>query len=91
MARKAAVIGLLGLVQDEVDEVKAGDERGRQVDVVHDGQARVVARAHRVGRRQHARARVQRGDDACLGHRDCLLLHHLMQLHSQSGVNPWQV
>ena len=83
VAREAPVVGLIGLVQDEVDEVKAGDEGGRQVQVVHDGQARVVARAHRVGGRQHARARVERCDNARLGHRHCLLLHHLVQLRAQ--------
>ena len=48
--RQRAVRGLVGLVQDEVDKVEARDERGRQADVVDDGEARVVPRADGVGR-----------------------------------------
>ena len=37
----------------QVDEVEARHEGGRQLDVLHNRQLRVVARAHRVGGRQH--------------------------------------
>lgn len=59
-----------------------GDEGGREVDVVDDGQAGVVAGAHGVGGRQHGRARIERRNDARLGHRHRLLLHNLVQLHA---------
>ena len=66
--------------QDEVDEVEAGEEGGGQVDVVDDGEARIVARADGVGGGEDAGARVERRDDARLGHAHRLLLHHLVQL-----------
>ena len=50
MARQSAVRGLVGLVQDEVDEVEARDEGGREADIVDDGEAGVVPRADGVGR-----------------------------------------
>jgi len=53
------------------------EQRGRQVDVLGDGQVGVVARAHRIGARAHAGARVERGDEARLGHAYRLLLHRL--------------
>ena len=56
------------------------------MDVVDNGEARVVAGANRVGRCQHGGARVQRGNDARLGNRHRLLLHHLVQLHRRSAV-----
>ena len=57
------------------------------MDVVNNGEARVVAGADGVGRRQHGGARVERGDDARLGHRHRLLLHHLMQLQRSSTIS----
>lgn len=41
----------------QVDEVEAGHERGRQLDVLHHRQRGVVARAHRVGARKHCEER----------------------------------
>lgn len=56
------------------------EQRGRQVDVLRDGQLRVVARADGVGARQHGAARVEGGYEAGLGHRNRLLLHGLVKL-----------
>ena len=50
VARQRAVRSLVGLVQDQIDQVEARDERGREADVVDDGEARVVPRADGVGR-----------------------------------------
>ena len=40
---------LINLVQDQVDEVKAGQQAGGQLDVVYHAHTWVVAAAHRIG------------------------------------------
>lgn len=70
---------VLAIIQHEVNEVEPGQERRCQVDVVGDADVRVVAAADGVGARQDAGARIERGDEAGLGHGDGLLLHHLVQ------------
>mmetsp|Transcript_177622 Transcript_177622/g.432143 ORF Transcript_177622/g.432143 Transcript_177622/m.432143 type:complete len:267 (+) Transcript_177622:779-1579(+) len=79
MARQAGVAVLVDLVEHQVDEVEAGEQRRGQLEVVHHGALRVPARLDRVGRRQHRRAGVQARHDAGLCDRDRLLLHSLMQ------------
>lgn len=53
----------------QVDEVESGQERGRQLDVLDHGQARVVPAFHRVGRRQDGRTRVEGADHSRLRNR----------------------
>mmetsp|Transcript_9575 Transcript_9575/g.19836 ORF Transcript_9575/g.19836 Transcript_9575/m.19836 type:complete len:529 (+) Transcript_9575:859-2445(+) len=79
MLRQLAVTCLVCLVQDEVDQVEAGEEGGGQLDVVHHGHVGVVAGPDGVGGGEHGGAGVEGGDDARLGHRHRLLLHHLVQ------------
>ena len=81
VARQLAIIGFVSLVQDEVDEIKSRDEGGWQVNIVNDRQTWVVSRADGVGTGQHTGSRIERGNNACLSNADCLLLHHLVQLH----------
>mmetsp|Transcript_16612 Transcript_16612/g.50416 ORF Transcript_16612/g.50416 Transcript_16612/m.50416 type:complete len:211 (-) Transcript_16612:1135-1767(-) len=70
---------LVHLVEHEVNQVEAREQRGRQVDVVDDGSLRVVLGVDRVGGGEDGRARVERADDARLCDRDRLLLHRLVQ------------
>lgn len=71
---------LVRLVQHQVDEVKTRQQCRWQHDVFDDAQSWVVAALYRVGRRQYTGAGIQGGNDARLGNRDGLLLHHFMQL-----------
>ena len=57
---------LVGLVEDQVDQVEAREQRRPQVDVVDDGALGVVLGVDRVGARKHGGARVERADDARL-------------------------
>ena len=75
------VCGVIDLVQHQVDEVKSGHQARGQLDVVNDADAWVVAAAHWVSACQDTSPGIQSSNDAGLGHRYCLLLHHLMQLH----------
>ena len=65
MLGELAVVLYVGLVQDQVDEVEAREQRGRQLDVLHHREFGVVPALHGVRRRQYRGARVQRCDDAC--------------------------
>lgn len=60
------------LIQDEEDEVKAREEGGGEVHVVHDGQLRIVARVDRVRRGQDRCTGVEGADDTGLCDRDGL-------------------
>lgn len=53
----------------QVDEVESGKQRGRQLDVLDYGQARVVTALHRVRRRQNGRACVESANYPSLGDR----------------------
>ena len=81
------VCGVVDLVQHQVDEVKPGHQARGQLDIVNDADAWVVAAAHWVGACQDTSPGVQGSNDAGLGHRHCLLLHHLMQLHKYTIVS----
>lgn len=65
----------IGCVEHEEEDVEAGEQRGRQVDVLDGGDARVVAAVERVGGREDRGARVEGGGDAGFGDGDGLLLH----------------
>ena len=78
------VCGVIDLVQHQVDEVKPGHQARGQLDIVNDADAWVVAAAYWVGACQDTSPGIQGSDDAGLGHRHCLLLHHLMQLHEMT-------
>ena len=67
------VEGLVHFVEDEVEEVEAGDERRREIDVAGDGQVHVVFGAHGIGGGEEGRAGVEGGYDARFGYRDSLL------------------
>lgn len=84
VARQLLVELLVGRVQQQVDEVEAGHEGRRQLQVGHHAHARIVARAHGVGGSQHAGAGIELRDDTCLGDRHRLLLHDLVQLHTRT-------
>jgi len=66
------------LVLNQPEEVKTREQGGRQLDVLLDGAARVVAAVGGIGSGQDGDAGVESGQDAGLGDRDCLLLHHLV-------------
>ena len=76
--RQALVIVARGRVEDQVENVKAAQQRSRQVDVVHGRHARVVPAIQRVRRGQNRRAGVERRVDAGLADGDGLLLHDLV-------------
>jgi hypothetical protein len=67
------VEGLVHFVEDEVEEVEAGDERRREIDVAGDGQVHVVFGAHGIGGGEEGGAGVEGGYDARFGYRDSLL------------------
>ena len=73
MLSELAVDGLVHLVEDEVEEVEAGDERRGQIDVAGDGQIHVVLGAYGIGGGEEGRAGVEGGYDAGFGYRDGLL------------------
>lgn len=78
---------LVSLVQDEPHEVKAGQQGGRQRDVLCGRAPGVVAAVCRVRSSQEGGARVQCGGDACFGNAHRLLLHHLPQApHVSAGL-----
>lgn len=64
-----------GGVEDEVEDVEAGEEGGGEVDVLHGGDFGVVAAVERVGCGEDGGAGVERGGDAGFGDGDGLLLH----------------
>ena len=64
---------LVHFVEDEVEEVEAGDERRREIDVASDRQVHVVLGSHRIGGSKDGRAGVEGGYDARFGYRDSLL------------------
>lgn len=72
--REAAVVDLVNLVEDEVEQVEPRDERRGEVNVARDGPVEVVLGPDRVRAGEDGRARVERRDDARLGDRDRLLL-----------------
>jgi hypothetical protein len=47
--RQFTVEGLVHFVEDEVEEVEAGDERRWEIDVARHGQVHVVFRSHGIG------------------------------------------
>ena len=49
MPRQLPVCGVIDLVQHQVNEIKSRHQAGRQLDVVHNADAGVVATAHWVG------------------------------------------
>ena len=55
-------------IQDEINQVKTREQGRREVDVLRDGQVRVVSAADGVGGSEDAGPGVQRRDDAGLGH-----------------------
>jgi hypothetical protein len=69
-------------VEDQVDKVESGEESRWELDVVDDGEFRIVLRVYRVCCCKDGCTGIQRTDDACLGHRDCLLLHGFVQDHT---------
>ena len=77
MPAKPLVVELVLRVEHEEDEVEAGHECVRQLNVLDDGLLGVPGRFDGVGGRQNGRPRVQLADDARLGDRQSLLLHDL--------------
>ena len=75
------------LVQDEIDQIEARKQRGRELEVLHDGEIGVVARIDGVGRGEDRRARVERADNPCLGHRNRLLLHGFVENRPRGVVH----
>ena len=63
--------------QNEEEKIEAGEKRGGQIDVLAGRFLGVVPTEQRIRRAEQRHASVQRGLDACLAQRDCLLLHHL--------------
>ena len=59
MLCELAVDGLVHLVEDEVEQVEAGDECRRKIDVAGDRQVDVVLGAHRIGGGQDRRSGVE--------------------------------
>jgi hypothetical protein len=68
-------------------EIEPGEQRRREVDVLHDAEPRLVAGPDRVRTREDRCPRVERGHDPGLGNRDSLLLHHLVQDRARRVVH----
>jgi hypothetical protein len=66
------------LVEDQKQEVKPGQKGGGEVDVLHGRDFGVVAPIEGIGRSKDRCPGIQGGRYACLGDRNCLLLHDLV-------------
>ena len=75
------------LVQDEIDQVEAGEQRGRELQVLHDGEIGVVARIDGIGGGEDRRTRVQRADNARFRDGNGLLLHGFVQNRARGVVH----
>ena len=70
---ESTVEGLVHFVEDEVEEVEAGDERRREVDVARHWEVDVVLRSHGIGGGKDGGPCVEGGDDPRFGYRNSLL------------------
>lgn len=79
MPRQSSIVLLVDPVQYQVNEIEPRQQRGRKINVLRDGQVRVVFTPDRVRRGQDARSSVQGRDDPRFGDGDGLLLHDFVQ------------
>ena len=75
---EVAVDFLVGLVADDIEDVETGKNGVGEVDVVVEGDLGVVAALERIGCGDDRAPRAESGHDACLGNRDGLLFHCLV-------------
>ena len=76
-----------GLVEDEEEDVEAGEQGGGEVDVLDGRDARVVPAVERVGGREDGRAGVEGGGDAGFGNGDGLLFHDFVDRRAVAVVH----
>lgn len=74
------------LVEDEEQQVKSGQQRVGQVNVLAHRPSLIVPPVERVGRREHGRPGVKGGRDARLGYAHRLLFHHLRRHSCHQGT-----
>lgn len=82
MICETAVVRLCLLVQDQVNQVKSGEERGWQLDVLDDGEFGVILGMDRVSSGQDRGSGVQGANDTGFGNGDGLLLHGFVKNHT---------
>eukprot|EP00754_Rhynchopus_humris_P015309 Rhum_TRINITY_DN14433_c38_g1::Rhum_TRINITY_DN14433_c38_g1_i1::g.91428::m.91428 len=87
VSRQQHVALLVGLVEQQPQDVETRQQRRRQVDVLRRRLARLPPSELRVRGGQDGRARVQRGDDATLRDVHRLLLHDLVDSRAVAFVH----
>lgn len=70
------------VVQDDVDQVEAGEEGVRQVNVPASRERRVVLSILGIGSSHYTAPGIETGMNACLGNGHCLLFHDFVDGHS---------
>ena len=79
MVGKTSVRSLRLLVQDQVDQIKSGQKRRWELNVLDHGKLRLIFGVDGIGGGKNGCTGVKRADDTSLGYRDGLLLHGLME------------